>query len=74
MARTGMAAQRSGMKIDLYRNETEILQNSGNELNPRLPQKLNFSTLGSRTAQALFQKTSKNSHISVVLAPIELKF
>ena len=66
-------AQQSGMKIDLYRNETEIPQNSGNELDPRLPLKPNFSTLGSRTALAFFQKTSKNSHISVVVAPIELK-
>ena len=61
------------MKIDLYRNETEIPQYSGNESDPRLPLKPNFSTLGSRTALAFFQKTSKNSHISVVVAPIELK-
>ena len=67
-------AQRSGIKIDLYRNETEIPQISGNELDPRLPLKPNFSTLGSRTALAFFQKTSKNSHISVVVAPIGLKF
>ena len=67
-------AQRSGIKIDLYRNETEIPQNSGNESDPRLPLKPNFSTLGSRTALAFFQKTSKNSHISVVVAPIGLKF
>ena len=67
-------AQRSGMKIDLYRNEPWTPINSGNELDPRLPQKPNFSTLGSRTALAVFQKTSKNSHISVVVAPIGLKF
>ena len=67
-------AQRSGMKIDLDRNEPWTPINSGNELDPRLPQKPNFSTLGSRTALAFFQKTSKNSHISVVVAPIGLKF
>ena len=69
-----MCAQRSGMKIDLDRNEPWTPINSGNELDPRLPQKPNFSTLGSRTALAFFQKTSKNSHISVVVAPIGLKF
>ena len=67
-------AQRSGIKIDLYRNEPWTPINSGNELDPRLPQKPNFSILGSRTALAFFQKTSKNSHISVVVAPIGLKF
>ena len=61
------------MKIDLYRNEPWTLINSGNESDPRLPQKPNFSILGSRTALAFFQNTSKNSHISVVVAPIELK-
>ena len=74
VARPRPSAQRSGIKIDLYRNETEIPQISGNELDPRLPLKPNFSTLGSRTALAFFQKTSKNSHISVVVAPIGLKF
>ena len=61
------------MKIDLYQNEPWTPINSSNELDPRLPQKPNFSILGSRTTLAFFQKTSKNSHISVVVAPIELK-
>ena len=66
-------ALRSRVSEHLYRNAQWIPINSGYAPDSGGPQEQSFSSGSSRTGVAFFQKTSKNSHISVVNAPIELK-
>ena len=61
------------MSEHLYRNAQWIPIISGYAPDSGGPQEQSFSSGSSRTGVAFFQKTSKNSHISVVVAPIELK-
>ena len=68
-----MRALRSRVSEHLYQNAQSIPINSGYAPDSGGPQEQSFSSGSSRTGVAFFQKTSKNSHISVVVAPIELK-
>ena len=70
----GMHALRSRVSEHLYRNAQWILINSGYAPDSGGPQEQSFSSGSSRTGVAFFPKTSKNGHISVVVAPIGLKF
>ena len=62
------------MSEHLYRNAEWIPINSGYGPDTGGPQEQSFSSGSSRTGVAFFPKTSKNGHISVVVAPIGLKF
>ena len=65
---------RSRVSEHLYRNAEWIPINSGYAPDSGGPQEQSFSSGSSRTGVAFFQKTSKNSHILVVVALIELIF
>ena len=65
---------RSRVSEHLYRNAEWIPINSGYGPDTGGPQEQSFSFGSSRTGVAFFPKTSKNGHISVVVAPIGLKF
>ena len=67
-------ALRSRVSEHLYRNAEWIPINSGYGPDTGGPQEQSFSSGSSRTGVAFFPKTSKNGHISVVVAPIGLKF
>ena len=68
------ATLRSRVSEHLYRNAEWIPINSGSVPDSGGPQEQSFGSGSSRTGSAFFPKTSKNSHISVVVAPIELIF
>ena len=65
---------RSRVSEHLYRNAEWIPINSGYGPDTGGPQEQSFSFGSSRTGVAFFPKTSKNGHISVVVAPIGLIF
>ena len=67
-------ALRSRVSEHLYQNAQWILIISGYAPDSGGPQEQSFSSGSSRTGVAFFPKTSKNGHISVVVAPIGLKF
>ena len=52
------AALRDRMEVDLYRNANQIPTNSGNESDPRVPQKPSFRLWGPRTLYTFCSKTS----------------
>ena len=67
------ASLRSRMSEHLYWNAQWIPINSSYGPDSGGPQGQSFGSGSSRTGVAFFQKNSKNSHISGVVAPIELK-